>query len=198
MSEPVPKTLVDVLGSGDDGVGSGEHLAVVEAGTGTGKSFGALVPALVLATVMIILMMAMSVPLLGLPLPVNPLVLVLGLLLGGLMLVPAALVTANITRTVESAQVTSLPAMVVLMLGTGTLLPVELLPDWAARVMAILPSAPITALTRLGWLGIDAEGVAVHGTQLWAASAGQAAILIGWTLVGALIVREHFRWEPRG
>jgi ATP-dependent DNA helicase DinG len=35
--------------SGDDGVGSGEHLAVVEAGTGTGKSFGALVPALVLA-----------------------------------------------------------------------------------------------------------------------------------------------------
>ena len=35
--------------SGDDGVGCGEHLAVVEAGTGTGKSFGALVPALVLA-----------------------------------------------------------------------------------------------------------------------------------------------------
>lgn len=33
----------------DDDAGAGEHVAVVEAGTGTGKSFGALVPALVLA-----------------------------------------------------------------------------------------------------------------------------------------------------
>lgn len=156
------------------------------------------VPALVLATVMITLMMTLSVPLLDLPLPTNPLALVLGLVLGGIMLVPAALVTANITRTVESAQVTSLPAMVVLMLGTGAILPVDILPGWAARVMAILPSAPITALTRLGWLGIDADGAAVHGADLWAASAGQAAILLGWTLLGVLIVREHFRWEPRG
>lgn len=156
------------------------------------------VPALVLATVMITLMLGLSVPLLDLPLPTHPLVLVLGLLLGGAMLVPIALVTANITRTVESAQVTSLPAMVVLMLGTGTLLPAEMLPDWAARLMTVLPSAPITALTRLGWLGIDADGATVQGMDLLAASAGQAAILLGWALLGVLIVREHFRWEPRG
>jgi len=33
----------------EDPVGHGEHIAVIEAGTGTGKSFGALVPALVMA-----------------------------------------------------------------------------------------------------------------------------------------------------
>lgn len=33
----------------DDSPGQGEHIAVIEAGTGTGKSFGALVPALVMA-----------------------------------------------------------------------------------------------------------------------------------------------------
>lgn len=156
------------------------------------------VPALVLATVMITLMLALSVPLLDLPLPAHPLVLALGLVLGAVMLVPLALVTANITRTVESAQVTSLPAMAVLLLGTGTLLPAAILPDWAGRVMAILPSAPITALTRLGWLGLDADGATVQGADLWLASAPQFGILLGWGLLGALVVREHFRWEPRG
>lgn len=155
-------------------------------------------PALLLAIVMITLMMALSIPLLRLPLPENPLALVLGLVLGALMLVPLALVTANITRTVESAQVTSLPAMVVLMLGTGTILPAELLPEWAGRLIAILPSAPITALVRLGWLGIDADGAAVLGGDVWTSIAAQCGILLAWALLGALIVREHFRWEPRG
>jgi ATP-dependent DNA helicase DinG len=35
--------------SEDEAAGSGDHIALVEAGTGTGKSFGALVPALVMA-----------------------------------------------------------------------------------------------------------------------------------------------------
>lgn len=155
-------------------------------------------PALLLAAVMITLMTALSIPLLDLPLPENPLVLALGLGLGAVMLVPLALVTANITRTVESAQVTSLPAMVVLMIGAGGLLPAEILPDWAARLIALLPSAPITSLVRLGWLGIDADGAAVADADAWVLTAGQTGILLGWALVGALIVREHFRWEPRG
>ena len=78
--------------------------------------------------------------------------LALGLGLGAVMLVPLALVTANITRTVESAQVTSLPAMAVLMIGAGGILPLDLLPEWAERLITFLPSAPITALVRLGWL----------------------------------------------
>jgi ATP-dependent DNA helicase DinG len=35
--------------AGDEAAGEGDHIAVVEAGTGTGKTFGALVPALVMA-----------------------------------------------------------------------------------------------------------------------------------------------------
>lgn len=155
-------------------------------------------PALLLTAVMLSLTMALSIPLLDLPLPQNPLVLALGLGLGALMLVPLALVTVNITRTVESAQITSLPAMAVLMIGAGGILPLELLPEWAARLIAFLPSAPITALVRLGWLGIDADGATVTGGDAWLLLAGQTGILLGWALLGALIVREHFRWEPRG
>lgn len=155
-------------------------------------------PALLLAAVMITLMTALSIPLLDLPLPKNPLALVVGLGLGAVMLVPLALVTANITRTVESAQVTSLPAMVILMIGAGGVLPAEILPEWVVRLIAVLPSAPIAALVRLGWLGIDADGASVAGADAWALLAGQTGILLAWALVGALIVREHFRWEPRG
>lgn len=155
-------------------------------------------PALLLATVMITIMAVLSTLLLDLPLPQNPLWLVLGLGLGAVMLVPLALVTANITRTVESAQVTSLPAMGILMIGAGGILPAEILPEWAARLITFLPSAPITELVRLGWLGIGADGTPVPGAEQWTAVAGQTGILLVWALLGALVVREHFRWEPRG
>lgn len=155
-------------------------------------------PALLLATVMITVMAVLSILLLDLPLPQNPLALFLGLGLGAVILVPLALVTANITRTVESAQVTSLPAMGLLMIGAGGILPAEILPEWAARLISFLPSAPITELVRLGWLGIGADGTPVLGAEMWTTVAGQAGILLGWALLGILVVREHFRWEPRG
>jgi ATP-dependent DNA helicase DinG len=48
MVATVAATLGRCRGA-DDPAGEGEHIAVIEAGTGTGKSFGALVPALVMA-----------------------------------------------------------------------------------------------------------------------------------------------------
>src|SRR5438093_781830 len=48
MIATVATTLAACRGE-EDPPADGEHIAVVEAGTGTGKSFGALVPALVMA-----------------------------------------------------------------------------------------------------------------------------------------------------
>ncbi|MDO5662830.1 MAG: ABC transporter permease, partial [Brachybacterium sp.] len=77
------------------------------------------VPALVLAAVMITVTSAIAGPLLDLPAPEHLVVIVGGLLLGALVMVPLALATANITRTVESAQVTALPFMGIAIIGSG-------------------------------------------------------------------------------
>ena len=156
------------------------------------------VPALLVAAVMILVMSALSIPLLELPLPRNPLVLVVGLALGAAVMVPLALMTANITRTVEAAQVTCLPLMAVLVIGAGAALPLEMMPEWFVRLIAVVPSAPITELVRLGWLGIDADGAAVTGTAVWTALAAQSGILLAWSALGVWFVAQHFRWEPRG
>jgi ABC-2 type transport system permease protein len=156
------------------------------------------VPALLVAAVMILVMGAISVPLLDLPLPRNPLALVVGLVLGAAVMVPLALMTANITRTVEAAQVTCLPLMAVLVIGAGAALPLEIMPDWFVRLIGLVPSAPITELVRLGWLGIDADGAAVTGADVWTAHGAQSAILLAWLALGLWFVRQHFRWEPRG
>lgn len=156
------------------------------------------VPALLVAAVMILVMGAISLPLLELPPPRHPLALAIGLVLGAAVMVPLALMTANITRTVEAAQVTCLPLMAVLVIGAGAALPLELMPDWFVRLIGFVPSAPITELVRLGWLGIDASGAAVTGTDVWTLLAGQSAILLAWLALGLWFVSQHFRWEPRG
>lgn len=158
----------------------------------------AAIPALLVAAVMITVMAAISTPLLDLPLPQHPAVLVIGLVLGAVMMVPLALMTANITRTVEAAQITSLPLMALLLLGSGAALPLSMMPDWFQRLIAFVPSAPITTLVRLGWLGIDADGAAVTGAEVWATTGIQSAILLAWLGLGVWFVRNNFRWEPRG
>lgn len=154
-------------------------------------------PALTLAALMIVVMAAIATPLLELPLPAQPVLLLAGLALGALVLVPLALLTATVTRTVEAAQVTALPMMAVLVIGAGAAIPLASMPEWFQRLASLTPSAPITALVRMGWLGIDAEGRTLETGELWAATLPQLGILAAWLLVGVLLVRSSFRWEPR-
>lgn len=156
------------------------------------------VPALLIAFVMIGVMGAIAAPLLDLPLPARPGVLAIGLVLGAAVMVPLALATANMTRTVEAAQVTCLPLMAVLVIGAGAAIPLQMMPDWFGRLVALVPSAPISALVRLGWLGIDAEGAALSTAEVWTQTTQQTGILLVWLVLGILFVRSHFRWEPRG
>ncbi|MGP9694646.1 ABC transporter permease [Brachybacterium sp. AOP25-B2-12] len=158
----------------------------------------AAVPAMLVAAVMIAVMSAISVPLLDLPVPRQVLLILLGVVLGGVLMVPLALVTANITRTVESAQVTCLPIMAVLVLGTGAAVPLDLMPDWLGRLITVIPSSPIVALIRMGWLGIDADGAPLSTGALWADAGVQTVILLVWLVLACVLVAQRFRWEPRG
>ncbi|MGW0839406.1 ABC transporter permease [Streptomyces sp. NPDC002787] len=112
---------------------------------------------------------------------------VLGVLLGVVMCVALAAVTASFSRTAESAQVTSLPVMFVSLLGSGVTVPLEVLPDRVASVCELLPLSPVITLVRGGWTGDLSAYDAL----------GAVATALAWTVLAVFAVRRWFRWEPR-
>ncbi|MFE7815082.1 ABC transporter permease [Streptomyces sp. NPDC057433] len=112
---------------------------------------------------------------------------VLGLLLGLVLSAALAAVTASFTRTAESAQVTSMPVILVSMLASGMTVPLEILPDRLASLCELLPFTPVMTLVRGGFTGN------LSGSEtLFALATG-----VAWTLVSVFAVRRWFRWEPR-
>uniref|UniRef100_UPI000A62E952 ABC transporter permease n=1 Tax=Streptomyces sp. NRRL B-24085 TaxID=1709476 RepID=UPI000A62E952 len=111
----------------------------------------------------------------------------LGLLLGLVMCAALAAVTAAVTRTVESAQVTTLPFVMISMVLSGVAVPLELLPGTFASVCELLPLSPVITLVRGGWAGTLSayEALGALGTAL------------AWTVLAVFAVQRWFRWEPR-
>lgn len=98
-----------------------------------------------------------------------------------------AALTASLSRTVESAQVTALPLVFVSMLGSGMTVPLEVLPEKVSAVCELLPLSPAIRLVRGGWTGElsgyeTLESVAVAGF---------------WIVLALWAVRRWFRWDPR-
>jgi ABC-2 type transport system permease protein len=112
---------------------------------------------------------------------------VAGVLLGLVMCAALAAVTASLTRTVESAQVTTLPFVLVSMVASGVTVPLELLPDRVASVCELLPLSPVITLVRGGWTGDLSAYEAL----------GALATALAWTVLAVFAVRRWFRWEPR-
>ncbi|MCX2922076.1 ABC transporter permease [Streptomyces sp. NEAU-W12] len=112
---------------------------------------------------------------------------VLGLLLGLVLSAALAAATASFTRTTESAQVTSMPVILVSMLASGMTVPLEILPERLASLCELLPFTPVMTLVRGGLTGN------LSGSEtLFALATG-----VAWTLVSVFAVRRWFRWEPR-
>ncbi|WP_329051676.1 ABC transporter permease [Streptomyces violaceus] len=148
---------------------------------------GAALPAVVTGFVQCVLLAVGCTVLLDLGAPSAPHLAVLGLLLGLSSSVTLAALTASFTRTVESAQVTTLPVLMITMLGSGVIVPLELLPDRLASVCEVLPLTPVITLVRGGWSGD------LSGTEALTA----IATAVAWTVVAVFAVRRWFRWEPR-
>ncbi|MFI1354804.1 ABC transporter permease [Streptomyces sp. NPDC020898] len=148
---------------------------------------GAALPAAVTGLVQSLLLAAGCAVLLDLDAPAAPHLAVIGLLLGLVMCVALAALTASYSRTTESAQVTSLPLLFVSALGSGITVPLEVLPDRVASFCELLPLTPVITLIRGGWTGdlsaYDALGAVLTG--------------LAWTVLSVFAVRRWFRWEPR-
>ncbi|MFJ8110031.1 ABC transporter permease [Streptomyces sp. NPDC096132] len=148
---------------------------------------GAALPVLTMGLVQSLVLVIGSTALLDIPLPEAPHLAVLALLLGLVMCAALGAVTAVVTRTVENAQVTTLPMVLVSMMGSGVTVPLELLPDKVASVCELLPLSPVITLIRGGWTGDLSASEAL----------GATATALAWTVLAVFAVRRWFRWEPR-
>jgi len=148
---------------------------------------GTALPAVTTGLVQSLVLIAACTALLDIPAPKAPHLAVLGLLLGLATSALLAAVTAAFTRTVESAQVTALPLVLVAMAGSGMTVPLELLPDRMASVCELLPLTPVITLIRGGWTG-ELSAYETIGPLMTA---------LAWAAAGVFAVGRWFRWEPR-
>ncbi len=148
---------------------------------------GTALPPVTLAVVQCAILVAAAVAFLDVRAPQRPELLVGGAAVGLVLLTALAAVTAGVTRTVESAQITTMPLFLVSAFGSGLFLPLEVFPERIAAVCELLPFTGVMTVIRAGWLGIGDGGELLR--------AGVAALV--WTAVSVFAVQRWFRWEPR-
>lgn len=148
---------------------------------------GTALPSVALALAQTVVIIAAGTAFFGLDAPQRPELLLAGLLLGAVLLTALAAATSVVTRTVQTAQLTTLPLFLISMMGSGLFVPLEIMPGPMASVCELLPVTGVMTLVRTGWLG-GAEG----SDLLMAALTGLA-----WTAFAVFAVQRRFRWDPR-
>ncbi|WP_154794858.1 ABC transporter permease [Occultella kanbiaonis] len=178
-----------------------EELTLKRLTSGTSSRVEVLVamsmPALIIVLAQAVLGLAAAAGVIEVPPLTNPILVVLALGLGFAMFAGLAYASSGLTKTVEAAQLTTLPVLMVTMLFSGLTLPLSLLPEPAQTLAELTPLFPVVTLLNLGLTGVTPDG----GQVAFAGSFGQAVVplivLIAWTALGVLATRRWMRWEPR-
>ncbi|WP_198653599.1 ABC transporter permease [Actinocorallia populi] len=150
---------------------------------------GTALPALAITVVQILILAGVGLVFLDVVPPKNPVLLLAGLVLGMVITGALAACSSAFTSTVETAQVTVLPFILLSVGGAGMFVPLSELPDPVAEICAFLPFTPVMETVRSGWAGTG-EG----GTQEAVRQVGMSAV---WAVVSVWGARRWFRWEPR-
>ncbi|GAB2836568.1 ABC transporter permease [Lentzea nigeriaca] len=145
--------------------------------------FGASLPSVVVALGQTALFAVVVGVTTGVALPARPWFLVAGVAGGVIVFALLAAASSAFTRTVEMAQVTSLPMLVACAFGAGLFFPLSVLPDGVASVLRLLPLSPVLDLLRAGW----SDGPVLR----------PLIVLTVWIVLGIYAVRRWFRWDPR-
>lgn len=128
---------------------------------------------------------------------VNPALAVLTVLLATVVFALLACASSGVTRSVESAQLTTMPLMLAAVGLSGLLFPLSVLPPAVERVAALTPLAPVVELLHLSVTGIDADGAAVTLAESFSAGLVPLAVLLAWVGIGLLAARRWMRWDTR-
>ncbi|MYV65058.1 ABC transporter permease [Streptomyces sp. SID2131] len=148
---------------------------------------GCALPATAITLVQCAVLTAGGITVLDVPAPARPDLLLLGVVAAIALLAAVAALTTVITRSVESAGLTTLPLFLISCFGSGLFVPRDALPPLAADLCGLLPLSGVMEFVRAGWLG-TAQAESLLGAGLNTVAWG---VLTGWA------VRRWFRWEPR-
>jgi ABC-2 type transport system permease protein len=162
-----------------------------------GSVLGAVLLYLAQAAVIVVIIAAA----LGGGLPADPVLMVLGMLLGAAVFALLAVALSGVTPTVELAQLTVMPVLLLSMAASGFMFPLEEMPTAVRAAAQVMPLTPVVEVARTAYLGRDFTSGGDHGAlglvEGWAACAPALLTLAAWIAVGAWLVRRYFRWEPR-
>jgi ABC-2 type transport system permease protein len=150
---------------------------------------GTALPALAVALAQCAVLVASGALLPGLAPPKRPELLLAGVLLGCVLMAALAAVSTVFTPSVELAQLTTVPLILVATTGSGLVLPLGVMPKLVGEGCRLLPMTPVMDLVRAAWAGGSA---AAPGAVL--RSIGLALV---WTVLAGWAARRWFRWEPR-
>jgi ABC-2 type transport system permease protein len=158
---------------------------------------GTAVPSVALAWLQVAVALAVGAVAGVLAVPANPLLVVLALVIGSLVFPLLAAASSVMTRTVEMAQLTTTPGLVLPLLLCGLFAPIAELPSGLSQVAQVMPLTPVVDLMRLGLLGVDQDGDHLGTAATFGAALPSLAVGAAWVLLGVLATRRWFRWEPR-
>lgn len=127
----------------------------------------------------------------------NPILVVFAIVLGFVAFASFAYASSGLTKTVESAQLTTLPVMFVAMLASGVVFPLQMLPELAQRIAELTPLAPVMTLLQLGLTGMTPDGEVLTFAQTFGEAFVPMLVLAVWCVLGGLATRRWMRWEPR-
>lgn len=158
---------------------------------------GIATPMVVVALAQMIVFVLAGALLFGLPMPVNAVLLLAGALGGVVVFVLLAAMSTEFTRTTESAQVTTLPIMLTCLIGSMIYANLDDAPAVVIAALRALPLTPVIDLMRLGWLGTTGQAAPAGFGGVFGDALVPAGIMLAWIVVGVVVVRRRFRWEPR-
>lgn len=158
---------------------------------------GVAAPVVIVAVAQAVVVVVLGAVLLRLPVPVNGPVLAVAVAAGIVLFAVLAAVSTTFTRSVETAQVSTLPVVVVCMVGSGLVVPLSTLPDDFARLLGLLPLSPVMDLIRLGWFGTAGSSAPAGFIEVLVPAARQLVVLLFWIGAGGIAVSRWFSWEPR-
>jgi ABC-2 type transport system permease protein len=158
---------------------------------------GTAAPAVAVAWAQIALGGVAAFALFGLAAPVNVVLVLAALVLGTAVFVLLAALNAVVTRSVEMAQLTTTPVLVVSLTLSGLYIPLDALPGPLEHLARVLPLTPVVDLLRLGLSGTAPDGHTVDLAGSFGPAAPPLLVLTVWVAAGAWATRRWFRWEPR-
>ena len=146
--------------------------------------------ALVVAAVTVPIAMA-----LGQAAPLNLVVYAATAVVACALFVAFAFWTAAWTRNAEAAQMTSMPVILLAVVGQMS----AAFPNDVQRWVDLTPGAALMDLVRVSWFGFGDGGTerTLDFAGTWGASAQPLLVLVAWTALAVWLAARSMQWEPR-